>query len=86
MRAECTPLRRLRTGWEMKTSGGGLPLTYLEEIQPRLAATTVSALSSALGVSESYAANIGTGRRRPHPRHWEVLAKMVGVSAHLSNS
>lgn len=55
--------------------------TYLEKIQPRLAATTISALSSALGVSESYAADIRAGRRRPHPRHWEALAQLVGVSA-----
>jgi len=54
--------------------------TYLEEIQSRLAATTIFALSSALGVSESYAADIRAGRRRPHPRHWQALAQLVGVS------
>jgi len=59
--------------------------TYLEKIQPRLAATTISALSSALGVSESYAADIRAGRRRPHPRHWRVLAKLVGVEREAQN-
>ncbi len=54
--------------------------TYLKEIQPRLAAITVSALSSALRVSESYAADIRAGRHRPHPRHWQLLANLVGVS------
>jgi hypothetical protein len=53
--------------------------TYLEKIQPRLASTTISAVSSALGVSESYATDIRAGRRRPHPRHWGALAKLVGI-------
>jgi CRISPR-associated endonuclease Cas1 len=54
--------------------------TYVEKIQPRLATITISAISSALGVSESYAADIRAGRHRPHARHWEILAKLSGVS------
>lgn len=54
--------------------------TYLEKIQPRLAATTISALASTLGVSESYAADMRAGRRSPHPRHWQALAQLVGIS------
>jgi CRISPR-associated endonuclease Cas1 len=53
--------------------------TYLKRIQPRLPTITISALSSALGVSESYAADIRAGRRRPHPRHWRALAELVGI-------
>jgi hypothetical protein len=54
--------------------------TYREKIQPRLSTVTISAISSALGVSESYAADIRAGRYRPHPRHWLVLAELVRVS------
>jgi CRISPR-associated endonuclease Cas1 len=54
--------------------------TYVRQIQPRLAAITISVLSSALGVSESYAADIRAGRHRPHPRHWLHLAQLVGMS------
>ena len=54
--------------------------TYVGKIQPRLATVTISALSSTLGVSEFYAAGIRAGRRRPHPRHWQALAQLVGVS------
>jgi len=54
--------------------------TYAREIKPRLASVTISAISSALGVCESYAADIRAGQRRPHPRHWRVLAELVGVS------
>jgi CRISPR-associated endonuclease Cas1 len=52
-----------------------------EEVLPRLASVTISTLASTLGVSESYAADIRAGRRRPHPRHWEELAGLVGLAA-----
>jgi hypothetical protein len=52
---------------------------YVREIQPRLAAVTIARLSSALGVSESYAADIRAGRRQPHPRHWEALVQLCGL-------
>jgi hypothetical protein len=52
---------------------------YLEKIQPRLAGITISTMSSTLGVSESYAADIRAGRHRPHPRHWLALANLAGV-------
>jgi len=53
--------------------------SYVQEIQPRLSAVTISRLSMILGVSESFAADIRAGRRRPHPRHWLVLADLAGV-------
>jgi uncharacterized membrane protein YoaK (UPF0700 family) len=37
-------------------------------------------IMSALGVSVTYAVAIRKGRRRPHPRHWEALARLVSVS------
>jgi hypothetical protein len=54
--------------------------TYTKKIQPRLGSITVPAISAALGVSEPYAANIRTGQRHPHPRHWQALAQLVGIS------
>ncbi len=54
--------------------------TYRERIQPRLTAVTVPAISKALGISGPYATDIRAGRRRPHQRHWEKLARIVGVS------
>ena len=57
--------------------------SYVEEIQPRLSAVTISRLSSSLGVSESYAADIRAGRRRPHPRHWSALAQLVEMSPNV---
>jgi CRISPR-associated endonuclease Cas1 len=52
---------------------------YVERIQPRLATVTISTIASTLGVSESYAGDIRAGRYRPHPRHWQALAALVGI-------
>jgi hypothetical protein len=54
--------------------------TYQGKIQPLLAGVTNSAIASALGVPKPYASAVRAGRRRPHPRHWQVLAGLVGVS------
>jgi hypothetical protein len=43
-----------------------------------------SAISTALGVSKTYAGEIRTGRSLPHPRHWLTLAKLVGRLAGLA--
>jgi len=55
---------------------------YCCEIKPRLKQLTLSALSSTLGITLGYAADVRGGRRVPHPRHWKVLAELVGVSSH----
>ena len=49
----------------------------MERVQPRLAGIPYSAIASALGVSLPYAAEIRAGRRIPHPRHWETLARLT---------
>jgi hypothetical protein len=53
--------------------------TFVHRIVPLLAGITNSAIASALGVSHYHAADIRRGRSRPHPRHWEALAQLVGV-------
>jgi CRISPR-associated endonuclease Cas1 len=53
--------------------------TYIAKVQPGLAKVTISVLAATLGVSESYAADIRAGRHRPHPRHWRMLAELVGI-------
>jgi hypothetical protein len=55
---------------------------YRMKIQPALAEITVPAIATALGISESYATDIRAGKRRPHPRHWLTLARIVGVLGH----
>lgn len=54
--------------------------TYIHRIQPRLAGVTISAVRSALGVSEPHAIYIRAGSRIPHRRHWQTLANLVGIA------
>jgi hypothetical protein len=54
---------------------------YVKQVQPALAHVTKSKVRSALGVSEPYSSDIRSGKRVPHPRHWEALAKLVSVSS-----
>ena len=51
---------------------------YREQMQPKLAALTVSAIALALEISKPYATDIRAGKRVPHRRHWPPLAKFVG--------
>jgi CRISPR-associated endonuclease Cas1 len=52
---------------------------YLKQIQPVLANVAKAQIRSTLAVSEPYSSDIQAGRRVPHPRHWRVLAELVGV-------
>lgn len=54
---------------------------FLQQIQPRLAALTVPIISSALDVSEPYAALIRSKKYLPHPRHWLALAQLLRLDA-----
>ena len=55
---------------------------YTEEIQPQLSQVSTSAIASRIGVSRWYAGRIRQGYR-PHPRHWQSLAQMVGLESKL---
>jgi len=67
-----------------KTGGQSLSeKIYERKIQPRLSKVLISAIATALGVSWSYAADIRRGRRRPHARHWEKLARIADVSPNM---
>lgn len=52
---------------------------YAEQIQPRLHELTNSSIARALNVSRHYAGHVRAGHRRPHPRHWETLARLAGI-------
>jgi len=53
---------------------------YATQVHPKLANHSISRIAMTLGVSLPYASDIRAGRRRPHPRHWLALAKLVGDS------
>jgi hypothetical protein len=41
----------------------------------------VKELADTIDVSHAYAALVRSGKRPPHPRHWQVLAETVELSA-----
>jgi CRISPR-associated endonuclease Cas1 len=53
---------------------------YVQKIQPRLRTIKVREISETMHVSKPYAAQVRAGRRRPHQRHWQTLARLTGVS------
>jgi CRISPR-associated endonuclease Cas1 len=53
---------------------------YRAKILPCLSTITVPAISSALGISGPYAAHVRRGKHIPHPRHWQALARLIGLS------
>ncbi len=54
---------------------------FAQQIQPLLGKVPTSAICSRIGVSRWYAGRIRQGCL-PHPRHWQALAELVGVSPH----
>lgn len=54
--------------------------TYRTKIRPRLRNVTLSVLASKLGFSMSYAVDIRRGRKIPHPRHWQTIAQLIGIT------
>ncbi len=56
---------------------------FSEKIQPALARASVTAIAKQIGVSRWYAGRIREGYR-PHPRHWQALAKLAGISANVA--
>jgi len=52
---------------------------FLRKVQPLLAALSTSKIAAVIGVSRGYAGRIREGYC-PHPRHWQVLGELVGIS------
>jgi len=52
---------------------------FSETIQPALARASATAIAKRIAVSRWYAGRIREGYR-PHPRHWQALAELVGIS------
>ncbi len=55
------------------------PEQFRADILPGLATATLSQIAAATGMSASAASKIRAGRRIPHPRHWEALARFVNI-------
>jgi CRISPR-associated endonuclease Cas1 len=67
-----------RSAWDISKQPAWLTSEmFSQQIQPLLANIPTAAIRSGLGVSRWYAGKIRQGYR-PHPRHWQALAQLVG--------
>ena len=75
-------ISKARSSWDEASQPASVahPELLSQKIQPLLAGVSTSVIRSRIGVSRWYASRIRQGYR-PHPRHWKVLAELVGVSA-----
>jgi len=70
-----------RWSWSESSQPSWLTKEFYEtKIQPLLANFTRGAIVNALDVSLYYAGCVRTGKMQPHPRHWQKLAELVGIS------
>jgi CRISPR-associated endonuclease Cas1 len=70
----------LRKAWDSSEKPDWLTeKAYRQKIMQRLGKVRVSMIASALAVSLPYATDIRKGKRVPHPRHWQTLAKLAGI-------
>jgi hypothetical protein len=60
--------------WELEHEGEAFDREwYLAELLPGLSAVTLTTIARATGMSTSAASKIRSGKRVPHPKHWEAL-------------
>jgi hypothetical protein len=64
----------------IQQSAGLTDEVYAAQVYPRLREASLSQIAAAIRVSIAYASEIRTGRRRPHPRHWQALAELAGAA------
>ena len=57
---------------------------YVSRIRPALDSVSNSTIASRIGVSRCHASQIRSGKRRAHPRHWQVLAQFLRISVDAS--
>ncbi len=74
---------KARAGIERIKDHGWEPDAWELRLAPHVGTLTLKQLTSATGLSVSHASRIKRGVQRPHPRHWRVIAELVGASALL---
>jgi len=72
--------RATQTAWDAEHAGEEYdPAWFTREVLPGLRGVSLTAMARVTGMSTSSASKVRAGRRVPHPRHWELLAELVGV-------
>jgi hypothetical protein len=73
-------LWRQRPGWS-EVGDEELRRWFAGTVQPQLHSYKIADIMGSTGLSKQSVADIRTGRRIPHPRHFKALAKLIGVEA-----
>ncbi|MGO9197452.1 MAG: CRISPR-associated endonuclease Cas1 [Acidimicrobiales bacterium] len=68
-----------KLAWEAEHGERPDPEWYLTNVAPKLGGVSLPAIAAATGISTSAASKFRRGLRVPAPRHWEALARLVGV-------
>jgi CRISPR-associated endonuclease Cas1 len=69
-----------RAAWNPSTQPAWLTeQVFSEKVLPALANASATEIAKTISVTRQYAANIRDGYR-PHPRHWQALARLAGIS------
>lgn len=69
-----------RSSWDKASQPAWLTAdVFSQRIQPLLAGVSTSVIRSQIGVSRWYASRIRQGYC-PHPRHWQTLGSLVGIT------
>jgi CRISPR-associated endonuclease Cas1 len=77
---------KARKSWDASSQPAWLTSElYSQNIQPLLTGVSTSVIRTRIGVSRWYAGRIREGYR-PHPRHWQALAQLVGVGNAITGS
>ncbi len=53
------------------------PAWFTREVLPGLQGLSLTTIARATGMSTSAASRVRSGKKVPHPRHWEGLAEVV---------
>jgi len=73
--------RRALRNWNPGSQPEWLSETvFRTQIQPLLSRIEVPRIAKSIDVSHPYATSIRRGDRLPHPRHWQNLANLTGIS------
>lgn len=73
--------RRAQLAWKQSDQPEWLTVqVYDTLVRPRLAPVSTARIIATLRVSKAYAVGIRHGRWRPHPMHWQSLARLAGMN------
>jgi CRISPR-associated endonuclease Cas1 len=68
---------RRQREWEATRSESADPDSFIRDVRPRLMSMSLRRIQEATGLSLSYCAQVRSGAKVPHPRHWPALQHLV---------